>query len=102
MSFAKIYFLRNKFVLIASIKSFRVILCNFINILSIAVNCHLKLEAWTNFSLKDETWAKFSTLEVAICMLHNFGVISKTAKLKVENSGQTTSRFSPVSYHAHR
>ncbi len=31
MSFAKIYFLRNKFVLIASIKSFRVILCNFIN-----------------------------------------------------------------------
>jgi hypothetical protein len=29
--------------------------------------------------LKDETWAEFSTLEVAICMLHNFGVISKTA-----------------------
>ncbi len=37
--------------------------------------------------------------KVAICMLHNFVVISKTAKLKVKNLAQTTSRFSPVSYH---
>jgi hypothetical protein len=51
---------------------------------------------------QDETWAEFSTLEVAICMLRLFGVISKTAKLKVENSAQTTSRFSPISYRAPR
>jgi len=31
-------------------------------------------------------------------MLRNFGVISKTAKLKVENVTQTTPRFSPISY----
>jgi len=30
------------------------------------------------------------------------GVISKTAQLKVENSAQTTSRFSPVSYRTTR
>jgi hypothetical protein len=47
-------------------------------------------------------WAEFSTLEVAICKLCNFGVISKTACLKVENSTQTTSRFSPVNYRAPR
>jgi hypothetical protein len=35
---------------------------------------------------------------VAICRLCNFGVISKTAKLKVEKSALTTSRFSSVSY----
>jgi hypothetical protein len=35
-------------------------------------------------------------------MLCNFGVISKTAQLKVENSAKTTSKFSPVSYHAPR
>jgi hypothetical protein len=33
-------------------------------------------------------------------MLHLFGVISKTAKLKVENSAQTALRFSPIGYHA--
>jgi hypothetical protein len=32
---------------------------------------------------------------VAIFMLCNFGVISKTAGLNVENSSQTTSMFSP-------
>jgi hypothetical protein len=31
-------------------------------------------------------------------MLQIFGVISKTAQLYVENSAQTTSRFSPISY----
>ncbi len=31
-------------------------------------------------------------------MLSNFGVISKIAQLKVENSAQNTSRFSPISY----
>ncbi len=35
--------------------------------------------AWTISSQQEETWAEFSTLEVAVCMLHNFGVISKTA-----------------------
>ncbi len=34
-------------------------------------------------------------------MLHNFVVVRKTAELKVENSAQTTSRLSPVSYHTH-
>jgi hypothetical protein len=29
--------------------------------------------------LTGQNWAKFSTLEVVICMLHNFGTISKTA-----------------------
>jgi hypothetical protein len=58
------------------------------------------LKAWTNSSKQDETRAEFSTLEVAICRLRNFGVISKTAWLKVENSAQTTCRFSSVSYHA--
>ncbi len=36
----------------------------------------------------DPISAEFSTLEVAICMLHNFGVISKTAQLNVENLAQ--------------
>jgi hypothetical protein len=53
---------------------------------------------WINFSKQDKTWAVFSILDVAICMFSNFGIISKTAQLKVENSAQTTSRFSPVSY----
>jgi hypothetical protein len=35
-------------------------------------------------------------------MLRNFGVVSLTAQLKVENSAQTTSRFSPISYCAPR
>jgi hypothetical protein len=34
---------------------------------------------WTNFSQQDKPWAEFSTLEVAVCGLCNFGVISKTA-----------------------
>ncbi len=28
---------------------------------------------------QDKTWAEFSTLEVSIYMLRNFGLISKTA-----------------------
>jgi hypothetical protein len=31
------------------------------------------------WSQHDKTWGEFPTLEVAICMLHNFVVISKTA-----------------------
>ncbi len=42
-------------------------------------------------------------LEVAFCMVHSkFGLISKIALLKVENSAQTNSRLSPVSYRAPR
>ncbi len=47
-------------------------------------------------------WAEFSTLELAICKHGNFGVMSKTAYLKVDNSAKTISRFSPVSYSASR
>jgi len=49
--------------------------------------------------VQDKTWTEFSILEVATCRLCNLGVISKTAWLKVANSAQITSRFSPVSYH---
>jgi hypothetical protein len=35
-------------------------------------------------------------------MLHIFSVIIETAKLTVENSAQTTSRLSPISYCAPR
>jgi hypothetical protein len=56
----------------------------------------------TNFSYQDKTWAEFSILELAICMVCNFGVTGKTAYLKVEKSAQTTSRFSPISYRAPR
>ncbi len=44
--------------------------------------------------------AEFSILEVAICRLRNFGVISKTAWLQVKNSAQTTFRFSLFIYGA--
>ncbi len=57
---------------------------------------------WINFSKQDKTWTVFSILDVAICMLSNFGVISKTAQLKVENSALTTYRVSLVSYCAPR
>ncbi len=33
----------------------------------------------TNFSYQDKTWAEFSILELAICMVCNFGVTGKTA-----------------------
>ncbi len=45
---------------------------------------------------KDETWSEVSTLEVAICIQRICGVFSQTAPLKVENSAQTTFRFSPI------
>jgi hypothetical protein len=56
--------------------------------------------AMDKLQLTGQIWAEFSTLEAAICMLCIFGVISKTAQLKVESSAQTTARLSPVSYHA--
>jgi hypothetical protein len=46
--------------------------------------------------LTGQNLAEFSTLEVALCHQRIYGVISQTALLKVENSAQTTSRFSPV------
>ncbi len=49
--------------------------------------------------LTDQTWAKFQSLGVDVhCVCHVIVVISKTAKLKVENMVQTTFRDPPVSF----
>jgi hypothetical protein len=50
--------------------------------------------------LAGQTWAEFSTLEVTACVCagHLFCYEPKTAQLKVENSAQTTFRFSPNSF----
>jgi hypothetical protein len=61
---------------------------NFIEKFTILWN---KLECWNykNFqgqtsAKQDKTWAEFSILELAICMLCNFGVISELPNLKLK------------------
>ncbi len=46
--------------------------------------------------LPDKTWAEFLTQDVRLLVC--FIPLTKTAQFKVENSAQTTFRFSPVSF----
>jgi hypothetical protein len=49
----------------------------------------LKSFSYTNLTRQDETWAEFSTLNVIeFCLYLKIAHITKTDKLKVENSAQ--------------
>jgi hypothetical protein len=53
-------------------------------------------------SRQNEPRAEFSTLEVAACVPCTYCPVLHTTELRVENSAQTTFRFSPFSYRAPR
>jgi hypothetical protein len=70
-----------------------------LNFVQLSKLCFL---SWTNFRQQDETWAEFTTTDVGV-QLHTW-VLYTSSKWPylVENSAQTSFRFSPVSFRTPR